>query len=69
MLVAQLANQGADLADLIRIEADGGLVEDDDVRLVDDGLSDADPLLVALGQRADQPVPTSHRRHSAAWRE
>ena len=56
VLIAQLANQRADLTNLIRIQANRGLVEDDHVRLVDDGLSDADALLVTLRQRADQPV-------------
>ena len=52
----QLADQRADLADLVRVEPDGRLVEDDHVGVVDDRLRDADALLVALGQRADQPV-------------
>ncbi len=55
-LPRQLADERADLADLVRIEADGRLVQDDHVGVVDDGLSDADALLVALGQRADEPL-------------
>ena len=51
--VAKLADQGAYFAYLGGIEADGGLVEHDHVGAVDDGLCDADALLIAFGQRAD----------------
>src|SRR5687767_1344483 len=49
-----LAHERADLANLIGIEADGRLVEYHDVGLVRDRLRDADALLVALRERADQ---------------
>ena len=51
---AEFADQRADLADLVGIEADRRFVEDDHIGLVHDGLRDADALLVALGQGADQ---------------
>ena len=43
-----------DVDDLARIEADGGLVEDQHLRAVDHRLRDADPLAVALRELADQ---------------
>jgi len=52
--LAQIADQGTDLADLDRIETDRGLVQDHDIRIMNDRLRDADALLVALGERAQQ---------------
>ncbi len=43
----QIAYQVAHLADLHRVEALGGLVEDQQVGSMDDGLGDAHPLAVA----------------------
>ena len=40
----------------MRVEADGRLVHDDDGRLGEDGLGDADPLAVAFGELADDLV-------------
>ena len=37
VIAAQVSDQGADLANLVGVEPDGRLVEDDDVRLMDDG--------------------------------
>ncbi len=54
MLATQFADQAADLADLDRVEADGGFIQDHHARIVHDRLSDAHPLLVAFGQIADQ---------------
>ena len=51
--IAQLTDERADVANLRRVEADRGFVENDDFRLVDDRLRDADALLVAFGKRAD----------------
>ena len=48
--------QLADFDDLLGVEAAGGLVEDQDIGVVDDGLGDADALAVAFGQLADQLV-------------
>jgi hypothetical protein len=53
VLVLELVDELAHLDDLPRVEAAGRLVEDDQRRPVDDGLGDADPLAVAVGQRAD----------------
>jgi len=57
VVALELADQAADLADLVRIEADGGLIEDDYIRAMDDGLGDTDPLLIAFGQRGDHAPP------------
>src|SRR5215510_14545677 len=51
---AQLADQRSDLANLQRIQPNRRLVQDDDIRVVDDRLRDADALLEAFRQRADQ---------------
>ena len=48
--------QLAGLDDLLGVEAGGGLVEDQDVGVVDDGLGEADALPVAFGELADQLV-------------
>ena len=49
----QALDQVADADDLQGIQAAGGLVEDQDVRVVDQRLGQAGALLVALGQFAD----------------
>ena len=49
-------DQVADFDDLLGIEADGGLVEDDDVGIVDQSLRDAYALLVAARETLDQLV-------------
>ena len=46
-------DQLPDLADLDRIEAVGWLVEDEELGLVDEGISQADPLAVTLGEGFD----------------
>ena len=48
--------QLADFDDLLGVEAGGGLVEDQDIGVVDDGLRQADALAVAFGKLADQLV-------------
>ena len=53
LLARDLADERADLVLLQRIEAVGGLVEDQHLRVVDDGLREADAALEALGQRFD----------------
>ena len=50
MGAAELANQLAGLDALLRVEAGGRLVEDEDVGVVDDGLGEPDALPIALGQ-------------------
>ena len=44
----------ANVAYLRRVETDSGFVQHHHCGIVDDGLSDADALLVAFGQRADE---------------
>ena len=51
---AEFADQCANVEDLVGIEPDGRFVENDQIGLVHNGLGDADTLLVALGQGADQ---------------
>jgi len=48
VFLAEFADQVADLADLNRVEADGGFIEDHHLGRVNDGLGDADALLIAL---------------------
>ena len=52
-LARQLADQRVRLADLVRIEADGRLVEDQDRRARQQRVRQPDPLPVAARQRAD----------------
>src|SRR5262249_56665680 len=54
VLVAKFLDQLAGLAYLRRIETDGRLVEDQDRGVGNQGVGQADPLAVALGQRPDQ---------------
>ena len=48
--------RAADLGDLPGVEPDGRLVEDQDLGVVHDGLGQAHPLAVALGEGADEPI-------------
>ena len=50
---AHAGNQSAELGRLFRVEADGGFVEDQHLRVVQQSLGQADALPVALGQRPD----------------
>ena len=56
VVLAEVANQVAHLPDLVGIEADGRLVEDEQVGRVQEGVGQTDPLAVALGERADDAV-------------
>ncbi len=56
MPLAQLADQGADLADLDRVEPGGRFVENQDLGLVHHCLGQADPLTEPLGKLAEHPV-------------
>jgi hypothetical protein len=53
---AQAGDEVAHDEDLMRVEADGGLVHDDHGRFGEDGLGDADALAVAFGELADDFV-------------
>ena len=50
---AQVADQVADLDDLLRVQTDGGLVKDQHLGIADESLGDAHSLAVALGQILD----------------
>ena len=56
MLFAQFLNQVADLDDLLGVQAHGGLVQDQNVRIADQCLGDAHTLAVSFGQVADEAV-------------
>ncbi len=57
MLLAQGADEIARFDDLLRVEADGRLVQDQDGRRPDQGLRNAHALFVALGEVLDEPSP------------
>ena len=57
MFAGQLAQQLANLDNLFGIEPGCGLVEDQDVRVVDDRLRQSDALPVAFGELSNQLVP------------
>ena len=52
--VAEALDEVADLDDLLRVEADGGLVQNENRRVAEQSLRNADTLLVALRQVADE---------------
>ena len=56
VVAGERLDEVARLVDLLGIEAGGGLVEDQHVGVVDDGLGEADALAVALGELAEQLV-------------
>lgn len=51
---AEALDEVADLDDLLRVKADGGLVQNEDRRVAEQSLRNADTLLVALRQVADE---------------
>ena len=53
----QLADQRAELDARARIEVGGRLVEDEQLRIVNDGAAERDALLEALGEALDVAVP------------
>ena len=54
--LAQVADEGADLDHLRRVQADGGLIQNDDLRRAKQRSGNAHTLTVALGQIADQAL-------------
>ena len=56
MVAGELLDELPRFDDLFRIQPRGRLVEDEHVGVVDEGLGEADTLLVALGQLAAEPV-------------
>ncbi len=63
LLLAQALDELADLDDLVGVQPGGGLVQDEDLGVVDDGLGQAGALPEALGQGVDAAV---HHRLQAA---
>ena len=53
-LAAQRADEVADAEDLVRVEADGRFVQDDDARFGEQRVGDPDALAEALGELPDQ---------------
>src|SRR5207247_2596052 len=56
-LAADFAKELAKLADLLRIQAHGGLIQDKDLRLGKQSVRKPDALTVASGEGADDPPP------------
>jgi hypothetical protein len=56
VLAAEALDQLARLDDLLGIEARGRLVEDEDVRVVEDGLGEAHALAISLGEAGPMRV-------------
>ena len=56
MGLAQIADEGADLDHLRRVQADGGLIQNDDLRRAEQRSANTHTLTVALGQVADQAL-------------
>ena len=55
VVLGQVPDQIPDLHHLLGVQAHGGLVQNDDLGKAQDGLGQAHPLPVALGQVPDQP--------------
>ena len=55
-LAAQRTDEVADAEDLMRVQADGGFVQDHDPRLGEEGVRDADALTEAFRELADEPA-------------
>ena len=56
VLLAQGLDQGADLDDLLGVQAHGGLIQDHHLRVPQQSLGDAHPLAVALGEVLNEAV-------------
>jgi len=54
MILPEALDQLADLDDLLRVQADGRLIEDQRLRISEQGLCKTDPLAVSFRQVADQ---------------
>ena len=57
VLLAQLLDEVPDLDDLDGVQAHSGLVQDNDLGVAQQGLGDAHPLLIALGEGGDALAP------------
>ena len=56
MVFSQLLDQFPDLRNLSGVQSYGGLIQNDDLRISQNGLCNANPLFVAFGQVFNQPV-------------
>ena len=63
-IFAHLADELADFQNLVGVEAGGGLVEDEHVGVVDEGLGQAHALPVALAERANLLVLLAAQAHA-----
>src|SRR5262249_38342982 len=54
VLIAQLLDEREGLADLQGVQASGGLIKNQDGRIVDHGVGQADALAISFGQRTGQ---------------
>ena len=68
LALAQLADRLADLANLVRVEPGGRLVEDQHVGLVQQHLGHADALPIAPGELADRLADHAAQAHRARRR-
>ena len=63
VLAGERPDEGADLGDLLRVQPDGGLVEDQHLGIAQQRLGQAHALAVALGQLADEAARMSVMKH------
>jgi hypothetical protein len=56
VIAGEALDEVASLVNLLGVEARGGLVENENVRIMDDGLRQADSLAIALGELTEQLV-------------
>ena len=52
-MTTKVADQVPHEADLVRIESDGGLVENEEVWFMHHGVGESDPLTVTFGEAGD----------------
>ncbi len=64
VVLSELGNELTNLDDLVGIETDGGFIEDEHRRLVNERARQTDPLAIALGEGADHLSPDIHQ-HAA----
>ena len=74
VVAGEVLQQLADFDDLLGVEAGSGLIEDQHIGVVDDGLRQADALAVAFGKLADElrcgrrPGRSGRRPRPPSWR-
>jgi len=57
MPLGQSLDKFPDFTDLSRVETDGRLIQDQDIRLIHQGIRQSDALTVSLGEGADELIP------------